>query len=63
MGKQCRTRLPRGDAIAVSLPGYLGAWSGTRLQSDLYLWNGYSTVTDFARLRGWSTSQPRRTAM
>ncbi len=23
---------------------------------------GYSTVTDFARLRGWSTSQPRRTA-
>ena len=23
----------------------------------------YSTVTDFARLRGWSTSQPRRTAM
>ena len=24
---------------------------------------GYSTVTDFARLRGWSTSQPRRTAM
>lgn len=23
----------------------------------------YSTVTDFARLRGWSTSQPRRTAI
>ena len=23
---------------------------------------GYSTVTDFARLRGWSTSRPRRTA-
>jgi hypothetical protein len=23
----------------------------------------YSTVTDLARLRGWSTSQPRRTAM
>jgi hypothetical protein len=23
----------------------------------------YSTVTLFARLRGWSTSQPRRTAM
>jgi hypothetical protein len=23
----------------------------------------YSTVTDFARFRGWSTSQPRRTAM
>ena len=22
----------------------------------------YSTVTDLARLRGWSTSQPRRTA-
>jgi AraC family transcriptional regulator, regulatory protein of adaptative response / methylated-DNA-[protein]-cysteine methyltransferase len=27
-----------------------------------FLWL-YSTVTDFARLRGWSTSQPRRTAM
>src|SRR4029077_3582647 len=24
---------------------------------------GYSTVTDLAKLRGWSTSQPRRTAM
>jgi hypothetical protein len=24
---------------------------------------GYSTVTDFARFLGWSTSQPRRTAM
>src|SRR6266498_4119136 len=23
---------------------------------------GYSTVTDLARLRGWSTSRPRRTA-
>ncbi len=23
----------------------------------------YSTVTDFARLRGWSTSQPRKSAM
>ncbi|HXG64430.1 MAG TPA: hypothetical protein VNO70_04940 [Blastocatellia bacterium] len=23
----------------------------------------YSTVTDLARLRGWSTSQPRRTPM
>ena len=23
----------------------------------------YSTVTDLAKLRGWSTSQPRRTAM
>ncbi len=24
---------------------------------------GYSTVTDFARLRGWSTSVPRTTAV
>jgi len=24
---------------------------------------GYSTVTDFARLRGWSTFEPRFTAM
>jgi hypothetical protein len=23
----------------------------------------HSTVTDFAKFRGWSTSQPRRTAM
>jgi len=27
------------------------------------LFRRYSTVTDFAKLRGWSTSQPRRTAM
>ena len=26
-------------------------------------WFNYSTVTDFARFLGWSTSQPRRTAM
>jgi UDP-N-acetylglucosamine 2-epimerase (non-hydrolysing) len=25
--------------------------------------SAYSTVTDLARFRGWSTSQPRRTAM
>ena len=25
-------------------------------------WRAYSTVTDFARLRGWSTSVPRSTA-
>jgi uncharacterized protein YjdB len=28
-----------------------------------YLSGTYSTVTDFARFRGWSTSHPRRTAM
>ena len=31
---------------------------------DFFISNSfYSTVTDLARLRGWSTSQPRRTAM
>ena len=25
-------------------------------------WRFYSTVTDFARLRGWSTSVPMKTA-
>jgi len=34
-----------------------GQLRGRRANSD------YSTVTDLARLRGWSTSQPRRTAM
>jgi hypothetical protein len=34
-----------------------GQLRGRRANSD------YSTVTDLARFRGWSTSQPRRTAM
>jgi hypothetical protein len=36
-----------------------------RVQNLLAAWleSAYSTVTDLARLRGWSTSQPRRTAM
>ncbi len=33
--------------------------SGTRGTGAV---TGYSTVTDFARLRGWSTSVPRATA-
>ena len=28
----------------------------------LPFWTNHSTVTDFARLRGWSISQPRRRA-
>ncbi len=42
-----------------------GAGSGkTRATRQLLLpGSDYSTVTDLARLRGWSTSQPRRTAM
>lgn len=34
-------------------------------ESFLYVYAivSYSTVTDLARLRGWSTSQPRITAM
>ena len=38
------------------------------IDSDLRAGNAleddpHSTVTDFARLRGWSTSAPRKTAM
>ena len=39
---------------------------GRRISSKcggLFFILSYSTVTDLARLRGWSTSQPRRTAM
>jgi|GEM_PF-5822958 len=32
-------------------------------EEELYCFRNYSTVTDFARLRGWSTSQPRITAI
>lgn len=31
-------------------------------EAPVYSTVTYSTVTDLARLRGWSTSQPRRTA-
>lgn len=31
--------------------------------SPMICFVGYSTVTDLARFLGWSTSQPRRTAM
>jgi hypothetical protein len=30
---------------------------------EMALASSYSTVTDLARFRGWSTSHPRRTAM
>ena len=46
----------RNPATLQSKP--LPAWSGRGRRSK-----SYSTVTDFARLRGWSTSQPRSTAM
>jgi hypothetical protein len=39
-------------------------FSGTRfVESGFSRTITYSTVTDFARFLGWSTSQPRRTAM
>ncbi len=39
-------------------------WSGKVCFKDpLATLQSYSTVTDFARLRGWSTSHPRRTAI
>jgi hypothetical protein len=43
-------RLPLKDVSVVS----------RRPRNDAY---NYSTVTDFAKFLGWSTSQPRRTAM
>src|SRR6266571_4550008 len=45
----------------------LGAWSASPLNPNspnrVESRGDYSTVTDLARLRGWSTSHPRRTAM
>jgi hypothetical protein len=38
------------------------SFHASRVRADQRM-DGYSTVTDLARLRGWSTSQPRRTAM
>jgi hypothetical protein len=35
----------------------------TALAGGLPVWPCYSTVTDFARLRGWSTSVPMTTAV
>jgi hypothetical protein len=51
------------------LEGATGVVIGLPTENSLYALSGqpnqysYSTVTDFARFRGWSTSQPRRTAM
>jgi hypothetical protein len=45
------------------------AGCGATLMNRIRLWNcnflnrAYSTVTDFARLRGWSTSVPMNTAV
>ena len=40
-----------------------GRSAGLSSTSPPFRLSAYSTVTLFARLRGWSTSQPRRTAM
>jgi hypothetical protein len=42
--------------------GLLPAWWGSNLRSD-FPFSPYSTVTDLARLRGWSTSVPMKTAV
>jgi hypothetical protein len=49
------SRVSSSDSLGVN--GYtVSSWGAALLRP-------YSTVTDFARFRGWSTSQPRRTAM
>ena len=48
--RRCPERRFRQDADGVDIGGALGS-------------NNHSTVTDFARLRGWSTSVPMKTAV
>jgi hypothetical protein len=66
-----RAGLNIGDYFAYALAKengepllFKGAFCDLQMQSpsNTYL-PTYSTVTDFARFLGWSTSQPRRTAM
>ena len=47
--------------IWVPSEGYVGEVATVRLVRNL--WVRYSTVTVLARLRGWSTSHPRSSAM
>src|ERR1700712_4302794 len=58
-------RPPRGEVQRCVSGGVNGVRSGTQLARGRQLrclWITYSTVTDFARLRGWSTSVPLSTA-
>ena len=44
--------------------GYVSAFGTKKKSSSLSCsFSVYSTVTDFAKLRGWSTLQPRITAI
>ncbi len=54
------SKLMSGNTPQPAMPA-----EGKIVRYDTLLYNNpaHSTVTDFARLRGWSTSQPRRTAM
>jgi hypothetical protein len=42
---------------------FLSRWRSGQKENLFMNGRGYSTVTDFARLRGWSTLHPRITAM
>ena len=56
----------RGASLETHVPfGWLhsGAQAQPMRLPGIEKWEPYSTVTDFARLRGWSTSHPRNTAM
>jgi hypothetical protein len=51
------------DEAGSGRPAPRGRPSITQGQNGVKKEAGYSTVTLLARLRGWSTSQPLRTAM
>jgi hypothetical protein len=44
-------------------PGYLTAENPARLRDEFSAGESYSTVTVFARFRGWSMLRPRRRAI
>lgn len=54
----------RSEAVNAGLPGttLAAAHWALRERTVVCAGIGYSTVTDLARLRGWSTSVPRSTA-
>lgn len=51
-----------GSRMDVTCIVHPGTDSSVTRQNRRELMGCYSTVTDFARLRGWSISQPRRVA-
>ena len=57
---RCLRQSPKDGKVKVEARTVLRSAENSRE----YFWKlSYSTVTDFARFLGWSTSQPRRTAM